>query len=268
MLYIVATPIGNLQDITLRAIETLKKMDYILAEDTRHSLKLLQHLQIEKLLVSFHDRNEDQKKTSIIQDLEAGKEIAIISDAGTPLVSDPGFTLVRECVLRKIPITAIPGPSAAMCALILSGFSPAPFQFVGFLPKKQQELAELLQQMAAYKGTSLAFESPHRIEKTLEALAAIAPNNRIAIARELTKHFEEVIRGTANEILQDRSRQWRGELVLVIEQDLEKPCYTTEHIKAYIQKLVVQGGLTQKEALQEAAAEFDMPKRVLYKLMI
>ncbi len=268
MLTIISTPIGNLQDISLRALETLKSVAYILAEDTRHSLQLLRHFGIEKRLVSFHELNERPRQDAIIKDLLSGKEIALISDAGTPLVSDPGFLLVQECIRQKIPYTTIPGPSAVISALVLCGFSPTPFQFVGFLPKKQQELARQLNAMVTYTGTSLAFESPHRIQKTLTLLTTLAPQARLAIVREITKQFEECLRGTAAEILSQKNNEWRGEMVLCIEGILRKKDLSDSDVKEYIHELMHSQGLSKKEALQVAAKSLDLSKRNLYRLMI
>ena len=201
MLYLVATPIGNLSDLSLRAIETLKSCDYILCEDTRHSSHLLHHYQIQKPLKSYHRFNESKELDPIIQDLKNGLNIALISDAGTPILCDPGHLLVKQCREERLEVTAIGGPCATILALILSGFDPIPFQFIGFLPKKQTELTHLLTQLFIYEGTSIAYETPHRIEETLKLIHSMAPERALCIMRELTKIHEDCLKGTAQELL-------------------------------------------------------------------
>lgn len=267
MLYIISTPIGNLEDITLRAIETLKRCDYILCEDTRHSLKLLNHYDIKKSLISFHQFNERAREERIIEDLKSGKEIALISDAGTPLISDPGFTLIREIQREGLKVTAIPGPSAVITALTLSGFEPTPFQFVGFLPKKEGELAELVEEMLAYSGTSVAFDTEQHIEKTVAAICEIDSARTIAIARELTKHFEELLTGRAEEIAAKiKSGAPRGELVLLIQgQKSEKTVpFSKEFLQAGVKDFEKVHGLTTKEAIAQLAKTLKVPKRNIY----
>lgn len=214
MLILVPTPIGNLADFTQRAIDCLCACDYILCEDTRHSLKLLKAYSIEKPLKSFHAFNEAKIEERIVQDLREGKQIALLSDAGTPLIADPGYALVRRCIQEELPVSALPGPCAAILALVLSGFPPLPFQCVGFLPKRKG-LRTMLRQLLEYSGTSIAYESPHRIQKTLSLLVELDPERRVCVARELTKMYEELIRGTARDVLA-RLPSPRGEYVLLI----------------------------------------------------
>jgi len=217
MLYVVATPLGNLGDITLRALEALKDADVIAAEDTRHSGNLLRHYEIRKPLVSYHEHNEAMRTAQLIERLAAGETVALISDAGLPGISDPGARLIRECIRREVPFTIIPGPSAVLTALVGSGFSTEQFFFGGFLPPKSGGRERDLKAAAARAETSIFFESPHRLLKTLAAAREIMPEREICVARELTKKFEEFRRGTPAELLAHyEAKPPKGEIVLVI----------------------------------------------------
>lgn len=268
MLYIVSTPIGNLEDITLRAIETLKKVDYILAEDTRNSHVLLQYLDTRKKMISFHELNESKRQLDVLEDLKNGQSIALISDAGTPLISDPGYTLIKECIMQNIAFTAIPGPCSVVNALVLSGFNPTPFQFIGFLPKKESELTDCLENITHYQGSTIAFESPHRLCKTLQHIAKVAPDTRLAIVREMTKKFEEVRRDKAVDLLKNIPTSLKGEIVLVFEQTNTAPICSDELLYSRINQLIQECGLSKKEALQVVAKEFGISKNKLYTVMI
>ena len=216
-LYIVGTPIGNLQDITLRALEALREADVIAAEDTRHSSILLRHHGISKPLVSFHEHNEASRSASLVDEIAAGKKIALVTDAGMPGISDPGFRLVRACRERGLEVTALPGPSAVVTALAGSGLPTHGFFFGGFLPVKSgQRLNELTR--ASQRGeTSIYFESPHRLVKSLQVMAEIAPETQICVARELTKKFEEYRRGTGAELVRHyEAHPPKGEITLLI----------------------------------------------------
>lgn len=217
MLYLVATPIGNLGDITLRAIEALKSADVIAAEDTRHSGILLKHLGIAKPFVSFHEHNEAMRTAELVQRLSAGEKIALITDAGTPAVSDPGARLIRECITRDLPFTVIPGPSAVLTALVGSGFSLERFCYRGFLPVKSGQRARELQAAADRDETTIFFESPYRLLKSLAASAELMGDRQLCVARELTKKFEEFRRGTPAELLTHyEARPPKGEIVLLV----------------------------------------------------
>src|SRR5213595_630265 len=217
MLYVVATPIGNLSDITLRALEVLKLVDLIAAEDTRHSGILLKHFEIKKTLVSYHEHNEAMRTAQLVERLVAGKDIALITDAGTPGLSDPGARLIRECIKRNLPFTIIPGPSSILAALIGSGFSTERFYFGGFLPVKRGQRERELRAAVDRQETTVFFESPYRLIKTLAACIDIMPDRRLCVARELTKKFEEFRRGTASELLAHyEAHQPKGEIVLLI----------------------------------------------------
>lgn len=216
-LTLVATPIGNLGDITLRAIDVLKSVNVILAEDTRHSRRLLSHLGISTPLVSYHDHNEARVTPGLIERLQGGENMALITDAGTPGISDPGYYIVRAALEAGIPVTMVPGASALLPALVLSGFPCETFVFVGFTPRKPGELARTIDALVDEPRTTVFYVSPHQFRKVLEAVAERLPDREIAVARELTKLHEEVLRGTAAEI-RDRlgPRPERGEFVLVV----------------------------------------------------
>jgi 16S rRNA (cytidine1402-2'-O)-methyltransferase len=217
MLYVVATPIGNLGDITFRALEALKNADVIAAEDTRHSGILLKHFEIKKPLISYHEHNEAMRTAQLIERIAGGENIALITDAGTPGISDPGARLIRECIKRELPFTIIPGPSSILTALVGSGFSAGKFFFGGFLPVKSGQRERELRAAADREETTIFFESPYRILRTLDACAGILPQRELCVARELTKKFEEFRRGTARELLAHyQARPPKGEIVLVV----------------------------------------------------
>lgn len=217
MLYFVATPIGNLQDITLRALEVLKSVDAIAAEDTRHSGILLKHFEIKKPLISFHEHNEAKRTAELVERLAAGEKIAVITDAGTPGISDPGARLIRACIERELPFEVIPGASSILVALIGSGFDTERFCFRGFLPTKSGQRVRALSEAGNEKWTTIFFESPYRLTKTLAACAEIIPERQICVARELTKKFEEFRRGMAAQLLAHyEAHPPKGEIVLVI----------------------------------------------------
>ncbi len=218
-LYVCPTPIGNLEDITLRAIRALREADLIVAEDTRRSRILLRRYNIKTPFTSSYYKGVERERIGeIIKLLEEGKDIALISDAGTPLIADPGYPLVREALARGIEVVALPGPTAIIPALILSGFPPYPFIFDGAPPKKEKKRREYFASLREERRTVVLYESPHRILKTLETIADELPERELALCRELTKLHEEVLRGTAAELLEELRRRERvkGELVLVI----------------------------------------------------
>ena len=217
MLYIVATPIGNLGDITLRAIEALRSVDIIAAEDTRHSGLLLKHLEIKKPFVSYHQHNEAARTAELVERLGRGQNVALITDAGTPGLSDPGLRLIRECIKRELPFTIIPGASSILMALLGSGFSTEKFSFRGFLPVKRGQRERELRAATERNETTIFFESPYRLTKTLAACIDIIPERQLCVARELTKKFEEFRRGAASELLAHyQAHPPKGEIVVVI----------------------------------------------------
>lgn len=216
-LYVVPTPIGNLEDITLRAVRILGEVDFIVAEDTRTSSILLQHLQIKKPMHSFHKFNEHAATEKIAQRIEGGESVALISDAGTPAISDPGFLLVRECVARGIEVECLPGATAFVPALVCSGLPADTFTFVGFLPPKKGRQTKL-KELAQLTNTFILYESPHRVTKTLEQLSEhCSAERRCSISREISKKFEQTLRGTLSELIQlTTEKPLKGEIVMVV----------------------------------------------------
>src|SRR4030066_705909 len=223
ILYIVSTPIGNREDITLRALRILKEVDLIAAEDTRHTNLLLRHFGIQTPLTSYFEGNELKKKEFILSKLEQGDQIALVSDAGTPGISDPGFRLIQTAIENQIPIIPIPGPSAVIAALSVSGLPSDAFLFKGFLPHKSKKKRDLLKQLEDVRETLIFYESPHRISQTLNDILDILGNREIALTRELTKIYEEVLRGKVSEIqTQMGERKLKGEITLVISGKTRK----------------------------------------------
>src|SRR5437016_6038065 len=219
MLYVVATPIGNLGDITLRALEALKSADVVAAEDTRYSGILLKHFGIKKPLLSYHEHNEAMRTAQLVERLTADENVALITDAGTPALSDPGARLIRACIERGLPLTIIPGPSSILAALVGSGFSTERFYFGGFLPVKSGQRERELRAASARDETSIYFESPYRLTKTLKACVNILPDRQLCVARELTKKFEEFRRGLAADLLAHyEAHPPKGEIVLLISE--------------------------------------------------
>jgi 16S rRNA (cytidine1402-2'-O)-methyltransferase len=217
-LYVVSTPIGNLADITLRALEALKQADLIAAEDTRHSRILLDHYDIKTQLTSYHDHNKEEKAPVLVERLRQGAVICLISDAGTPAISDPGYYLINRCIQFEVPVIPIPGPSAVLAALAASGLPTDAFVFDGFLPRKRQARQRRLEQLRDEPRTLVFFESPHRVHETLAAIAAALGDRRVVLARELTKKFEEITRGRASELVTRLEHTpGRGEYTLVVE---------------------------------------------------
>jgi 16S rRNA (cytidine1402-2'-O)-methyltransferase len=218
VLSLVATPIGHLSDLSFRAVETLKAADCIAAEDTRHSAGLLRHYDIHKPLLSYHQHNEARRTAELIRDLEAGRHVALITDAGMPGISDPGHRLLRECIARGLPYTVIPGPSAVLTALIGSGFCAERFFFGGFLPVKSGQRDREWSEAAQRRETSIYFESPYRLVKSLECAQRWLPERQMCVAREMTKQFEEYRRGLPEALLAHyQARPPKGEIVLVID---------------------------------------------------
>jgi 16S rRNA (cytidine1402-2'-O)-methyltransferase len=261
-LYIVATPIGNLGDITLRAIETLKKSDAILCEDTRVTQKLLLAYSIKKPLYPYHDHNAHKVYPTLIKELQEGKALALLSDAGMPLVADPGYQLVQACIEAAIPVTVIPGPSAVLTALALSGLPPDRFAFLGFFDVKK------LDDVQDFPGTLIFFEAPHRIMATLEKLQVLFPQRACVVARELTKYFEEVIRGTTSEVfaLLSQRSAIKGEIVLLLGPPPVQALMDDAAILAVLEPLLER--LSLKEAVASVADALGISKKRVYQLAL
>ena len=218
ILYLVATPIGNLGDITLRAIETLKRVDFVICEDSRHSGLLMKHLGLQKKFRTLHEQTHSEKQKSIVEELKNGSSAALISDAGTPLISDPGFELVREVIRSGIKIETVPGPSAFVSALILSGLPSHRFLFIGYLPQKEKARHNALAELVNIPYTLIFYESPYRLLKTLKAMIEVFGDRKASVSRELTKKFEETVRGTLSEIRSYfETKKILGEYIIVVE---------------------------------------------------
>lgn len=267
-LYIVATPIGNLEDITLRAINILKNVDIIAAEDTRHTLKLLNHFEISKPLISYHRHNEDTKTEVLIKELISGKDIALVSDAGTPGICDPGEEIIKECIEQNIEVIPIPGACAMINALICSGISTKEFIFIGFLPLNKKLRKEKLEEIQKANKTLILYEAPHKLESTLKDLKPILEDRKIVLAREITKIHEEFIRGTIDYLI-EKSDEIKGEIVLIIEANNKKEenkllnLSLEEHFKYYENQ-----GLEKKEIIKKIAKDRNVNKNEIYKNFI
>jgi len=264
MLYLIATPIGNLKDLSFRAVECLQAADLILCEDTRHSAHLLNHYNIQKPLKSYHKFSEARRAEEMITRLKEGQTLALISDAGTPAICDPGERLVQACVQESIPVVPIPGPCAIIQALVGSGLQTTPFQFVGFLPKKKGALQEMVLDLLSYPGTSICYESPHRIHDVLKIVADLTPKRPLVLARELTKKFEEYLRGTADELLQENIK---GEVVLLI-QGIDEDPWAVLSIEEHVSLIQTTFQVSQKEAIAIVAKGRPISKREIYKKFI
>ncbi|WP_160683643.1 16S rRNA (cytidine(1402)-2'-O)-methyltransferase [Clostridium sp. C2-6-12] len=271
-LYLVPTPIGNLKDITLRALETLKEADVIAAEDTRQTLKLLNHFEIKKSLISYHKFNEQNKSDKIIELLMEGKKVALVSDAGTPGISDPGSVIVQRCIEENLEFEVLPGATAITTALVYSGLDTTKFLFRGFLPRENKERKAITDELLQSQETLIFYEAPHRLVDTLSFLIDVFGDRKIAVCRELTKLYEEIYRGYLSEALKyfDEKKP-RGEFVLVLEgkklEDIKEEQRETwvnlsieEHIIKY-----VNDGMNKKEAIKLVAKERELPKSEVYK---
>ena len=269
-LYLVATPIGNLEDLTYRARRILAEVDLIACEDTRHTRHMLTHYGITTPTVSFHEHNEAARTTELLQRLQRGEDVALVSDAGTPAVSDPGYPLVREAAAAGISVVSVPGPSAVMAALTVSGLPPDRFVFLGFLPRRLGERRRALEAAAALPWTLVFFEAPHRITAVLEDIEAVLGDRRVALARELTKKFEEVFRGTVADALGHlRAHAPRGEFTIVVEgtgetgKQKEGEADAGERMRA-----LLDAGLPPAEAVQDVMRTAGLTRRQAYDLML
>lgn len=269
-LYLVGTPIGNLEDISLRAVRILTEVDLIACEDTRETLKLLNHLGISKKMISYQKYSENEKKGHLIDLVEAGNKIALVSDAGMPGISDPGEILVKEAWDRGVRVEVIPGPSAVISGLVISGLPTNNFYFHGFLPKgKIKEREAVVTGLRDIRATLIFYVTPHCVEKDLTLLLKILGNRKGAIARELTKYYEEVIRGTMEELLNIvGERTLKGEMVLIVEGNTEAigELSLEEQYKLY--QIMLGSGITGKEALKTISADYNVSKNRLYEYIL
>lgn len=274
ILYLCATPIGNLEDITLRCLKVLSEVDIIAAEDTRQTIKLLNHYEINNHMISYHEHNKKTKGEEIVNLLLEGRNIALVTDAGMPCISDPGEDLVKLCIKKGIEIIPIPGVSASLTALSISGLTTERFVFEGFLPKKGKDRTERLEDIANEKKTIILYEAPHRLLTTLKDLEKYLGNRNISISRELTKKFEETVRTDIKGAIEEFSkRDIKGEFVLIIEgkliedDDLNNSFWKSLSLEEHI-KYFIDSGLSKKEAVKEVAKLRKIPKKEVYKIAI
>ncbi len=268
LLYLIATPIGNLKEVSPRAIEVISEMDFVAAEDTRNSGKLLSLLGIKKPFISCHEHNEEEASEKIVKLLLEGKKVCYMSDAGYPTVSDPGVRLVRKCLENDIKISVVSGPSAAINALACSGLDSTHFYFQGFLPPKEQERNRVLNDLAKREETLIFYESPHRIALTLIAMAATLGNRKAVLARELTKTHEEFVRGTLPELAALDSASLLGEMVIVVEGKTNSPAEITDDQIALALRDELEWGRTSKEAIASVAKNSGVPKNRVYAIYL
>lgn len=266
-LYIVPTPIGNLEDMTYRAVRTLREVDLIAAEDTRQTMKLCRHLEIDTKLVSYHEHNKQVSGPRLIEDIENGKSVAVVSDAGMPGISDPGSDLVRLAIQAKVPVVVLPGANAALTALVASGLPTERFLYYGFLPRKKKERVDVLASLQYEPGTLVFYEAPHRLKEMLQGVKAVLGNRDVVLGRELTKTFEEFLRGTVDEALAWCEGEVRGEFVVLVggstesapTQDWWETLSPLEHVDRYI-----EDGLKPNAAIKQVAKERGLSRNDVY----
>lgn len=267
-LFVVATPIGNLEDLSFRAVRVLREVTVIACEDTRHTRLLLQRHAIATPLVSYHEHNERSRTPELVRRLQAGESIALVSDAGTPLLSDPGYTLIGEAIASGVPVVPVPGPSAMTAALSVAGLPTDRFVFLGFLPRKSTERRRVLEAVQAIPWTLVLFEAPTRVEGTLKDLQAVLGERPIALLRELTKRFEEVLRGTPREILaQAQGRRLRGEVTLVVGGGASPAAVSAGDPRKEL-KALLAAGTPPTEAVRQVAKAHALPRRTVYHLVV
>ena len=275
ILYLCATPIGNLGDMTPRAVETLRAVDLIAAEDTRNSIKLLNHFEIKTSMTSYHEYNKIEKADYLVEQLLQGKNVALITDAGTPAISDPGEVLVQKCMQSGITVTSLPGPAACITALTLSGLATGRFCFEGFLPADKKEKAGILQELREESRTIILYEAPHRLKRTLKELYDSVGNRRVTLCRELTKKFETILPATLEEVLAYyETEEPRGEYVIVMEgksrqekREAEKESWQAmpivDHMAFYEKE-----GMDKKNAMKQVAKDRGVTKREIYQYLL
>lgn len=260
--YLIPTPIGNLEDITLRAINTLKKVEVIFSEDTRVTSLLLNHLDIKKRLISSHNYNEKGNEEKFLKFLNDGYDVGIVTDRGTPIISDPGYDLVKKAIENGYNVVGLPGPTALIPALITSGLNPSPFLFYGFLNSKETKRLKELEMLKKESCTLIFYESPHRLIQTLNDIKKIFGERKISISREISKKYEEIIRGSLSDVIKEFNNV-KGEFVLVVEGNLEKVDYTkisiVEHVNTYIKE-----GNSVNDSIKMVAKDRNVPKKEIY----
>lgn len=261
-LYLVPTPIGNMEDITLRALNILKEVDVIFAEDTRVTKQLLNHFNINKKIISSHLYNEENNEQKEINYLKEGKNIAVVSDRGTPVISDPGYVLAKTAIEEGFNVVCLPGPTAVIPAIVMSGLAGGPFTFYGFLNSKESKRKNELESLKNQTFPIAFYEAPHRIEKTIKSIIDVFGNRKAAIVREISKKYEEVIRGDLNYLLKEIPNI-KGEIVLVVDGNHETKTFDNLSIKDHV-NLYIEDGLSSKESIKKVAKERGIPKSKVY----
>lgn len=262
-LYLIPTPIGNLDDITIRSLNILKDVDIVLCEDTRVTGSLLKKYDISKKLISCHEHNEDEIKYDVVKWLSEGKKIGLVTDQGSPIISDPGFKVVDEVIKNDYNVIGLPGATAFVPALISSGIAPSKFLFYGFLNSKSNKQRQELEQLKFYPFTIIFYEAPHRINETLKNLLEILGDRKISVTREISKLYEEIYRGKISEVIKETSNI-KGEIVIIVEGNLEKIDYSEIDIITHV-NLYIEDGLSEKESIKKVAKERNVAKSIIYK---
>jgi 16S rRNA (cytidine1402-2'-O)-methyltransferase len=266
VLYIVSTPIGNLEDITLRALRVLKEVDLIAAEDTRRTRRLLTHYGIHKPLISYHEHNRRMREKTLLHDLREGKSVALVTDAGTPGISDPGEELVRRAIQEGLPLVPIPGPVALVAALSVSGLPTESFLFYGFLPSKAAARRKWLTSLKERPETLVFYESPRRLSSLLDDAAQILGERRVVVAREMTKVYEEVYRGTISEVLEQMGKEEvKGEVTVILEGCTSPPHVDASEVVAALRRYSEEMGLSMKDSVGRVAEDLGIPRRQVYQ---
>lgn len=271
-IYLVPTPIGNLEDMSFRAVRLLKEADLIAAEDTRNTKKLLNYFEIDTPIVSYHEHNKETSGEKLIEKVKSGLDIALVSDAGMPIISDPGYELVVEAIEQKISVIPLPGANAALTALVASGLAPQPFYFYGFLQRRKKDKKTELEKLKAQTVTLVFYESPHRLKETLELMLDVLGDRKIVLCRELTKKYEEFIRGSVSEALQwANNSEIRGEFCLVVEggseQDVPSVHWWNDFtVKAHVDFYVTEKKFSTKDAIKQTAKDREMNRREVYQI--
>ncbi len=270
-LYLVSTPIGNLEDLTLRALRVLKEVDLIACEDTRHTRRLLDHFGVNKPTISYHEHNEQKRADELVERMLGGESIALVSDAGTPGISDPAYRIVTAAIERGVTVVPVPGATAMIAALVASGLPTDSFLFAGFLPNKKGARRAKLEELKSERATLIFYEAPHRIRETLADAREILGDRQMALARELTKLHEEFIRGNISDVIAHfESREPRGEMTLVIAGNREDNLSLVEDIpiSEQVERLAREQGLSRNDAIKQAARSRGLSKREAYQLML
>jgi len=266
ILYVVSTPIGNLEDITLRALRVLKEVDLVAAEDTRRTRQLLTHYGIQKPLISYHEHNQRMREDRLLEKLREGKNVALVTDAGTPGISDPGEPLIRRAIREKIPLIPVPGPAAAMAALSISGLPTDRFLFYGFLPAKSSARKKVLEGLRKRPETLVFYESPRRLPALLKEALEILGDRQVAVAREITKIFEETLRGTLAEVLEKIGKEEvKGEITVVLAGNTEREAVDSPAIREALRECLEDSGVSWKDAVERVAEELGVAKREVYR---